>query len=490
MNPKKKVKPLDIYVRVSRVGGREGESFISPGVQEEQCRAMATVGGYTVGKVFTDLDHSGRKMSRPEFDKAKARVQAGTSGGIIVAKLDRFARNTEGLLKDVREIKEAGGEFVCVSPTINTGDPAFGQFLLTLFGGLAELESNKIADGWSIACARAGERGVHVAQAPTGYKQGDDGRLEINGHAETVRTLFKRRARGESLADLTRWFNAEGVPTRSGNPWSAEGVRQILRNRAYLGEASAGGMSYPDSHPPLVDLPTFLACQKLLGTRRAYGRNSHGPLLGGIIRCTCGSKMSRTYTVVGGKRYDFYQCKGNQQCKADGTAASVSARLIEPLVTEMALGLLGGVQYTYSTDGGSTAEDLASTLQAADAEIAAYIEHTPSATPGYKAGLEKRMAAKVEAEQALAGTASETERIYLDAAKVAADFAEMTVADQRKILGAVVETITVKKGRAPMEERVRITFYGFDPEEISYPPSGAAVNLVDEYEKWERARAA
>jgi len=100
------------------------------------------------------------------------------------------------------------------------------------------------------------------------------------------------------------------------------------------------------------------------------------------------------------------------------------------------------------------------------------------------------MTAKDAAEQALGGTATETERVYLDSAQVAADFAEMTVADQRKILGAVVETITVKKGRAPMEERVRITFRGYDPELISYPPvAGAEVNLAEEYERWAASTA-
>ena len=34
-------------------------------------------------------------MSRPQLDKAIARIEDGTSGGIIVAKLDRFARTLD-----------------------------------------------------------------------------------------------------------------------------------------------------------------------------------------------------------------------------------------------------------------------------------------------------------------------------------------------------------------------------------------------------------
>src|SRR5947199_8111601 len=104
MSPKIK-KPLDIYVWVSRVGGREGDSFISPKVQEERCRALATARGYKVGEVFIDLDQSGGTMDRPEFNRALARIQAGDSGGIIVARIDRFARTLQGALNTLQEIE-------------------------------------------------------------------------------------------------------------------------------------------------------------------------------------------------------------------------------------------------------------------------------------------------------------------------------------------------------------------------------------------------
>jgi hypothetical protein len=58
LSPKKITKPLDVYVRVSRVGGRDGESYITEAVQEERCRALAQARGLTVGEVFADRDQS------------------------------------------------------------------------------------------------------------------------------------------------------------------------------------------------------------------------------------------------------------------------------------------------------------------------------------------------------------------------------------------------------------------------------------------------
>src|SRR5215217_3562852 len=109
MSPKTIAAPLDIYVRVSDVRGRAGDSFISPKDQEERCRALAASRGYKVGEVLTDLDVSGGKMKRPELDNAIARIEQGVSAGVIVAKLDRFARTLVGGLQTLEQINNLGG---------------------------------------------------------------------------------------------------------------------------------------------------------------------------------------------------------------------------------------------------------------------------------------------------------------------------------------------------------------------------------------------
>src|SRR5690348_13423488 len=99
MSPKTVTKPIDLYVRVSAVRGREGESFISPVEQEDRCRAALRARGLQAGEVFTDLDQSGGKMKRPALDEALERVRGGESGGIIVARVDRFGRTVVGALQ-------------------------------------------------------------------------------------------------------------------------------------------------------------------------------------------------------------------------------------------------------------------------------------------------------------------------------------------------------------------------------------------------------
>src|SRR5262245_10626440 len=100
-------KPVDIYVRVSRVGGRE--NLISPEEQQRRARELAREKGLKLGRVLTDLDESGGKLDRPGLQEALSRVESGSSGGVIVAWLDRLSRDSEHAHALVRRISEAGG---------------------------------------------------------------------------------------------------------------------------------------------------------------------------------------------------------------------------------------------------------------------------------------------------------------------------------------------------------------------------------------------
>jgi site-specific DNA recombinase len=109
---RKVLRKLDGYVRVSRVGGREGGSFVSPQLQRERIEAAAWNAGAEIAEWHEDLDESGGNSERPGFVKALERVEAGQTDGIVVAKLDRFARSVLDAQKALRRIDDADGTFI------------------------------------------------------------------------------------------------------------------------------------------------------------------------------------------------------------------------------------------------------------------------------------------------------------------------------------------------------------------------------------------
>jgi site-specific DNA recombinase len=199
MSPKEKPnQPLDVYVRVSRVNGREGDSFQSPEVQEERCRAYATALGLQVGEVFTDLDQSGGKASRPAFDKMMQRIRDGESGGVVVYKLSRFSRRVKDTLAGIAEIESHGAVFACLDPKIDTTTKD-GRFTLTLFAALNEMELDGYTEQWATSQDKAFERGACVGPTPVGYARQEDGTLKRNGYRDEIARAFELRAQGARL---------------------------------------------------------------------------------------------------------------------------------------------------------------------------------------------------------------------------------------------------------------------------------------------------
>src|SRR4051794_36042825 len=105
---------VDGYVRVSQVGGRGGDRFISPVLQREHIEGWARLHGCVIGQVFEEMDESGARADRPLLEKAITRVERGESLGIVVAKLDRFGRSLAHGLDAIERISAAGGTFVSV----------------------------------------------------------------------------------------------------------------------------------------------------------------------------------------------------------------------------------------------------------------------------------------------------------------------------------------------------------------------------------------
>src|SRR4051794_12750732 len=242
---------LDGYIRVSRVNGREGDSFISPDVQREQIERWAQLRGVEIAAWHTDLDQTGGKLKRPGLERALARIRGGKTGGLAVARLDRFSRaGVADALKVVEEIHDVGGEIAAVDLGIDPTTP-FGEFAMTLMLGLARMQRRQIADGWKEAQRRAVDRGIHIAsKPPTGYVRGDGGRLQPKpDDAPHIAEVFRRKADGASWRDLALYLRKHRVESPYGTThWQPRALSHLISNRAYLGEARCGEFVNAKAH--------------------------------------------------------------------------------------------------------------------------------------------------------------------------------------------------------------------------------------------------
>jgi site-specific DNA recombinase len=86
-----------------------------------------------------DLDQQGSKLERPGLQAALEMVEAGAADGVIVAKLDRFARSLVDAVSAIERLTVAGGELVSVEDGFDSSTP-MGRFARDMLIRLAELE--------------------------------------------------------------------------------------------------------------------------------------------------------------------------------------------------------------------------------------------------------------------------------------------------------------------------------------------------------------
>lgn len=451
-----KTRRLDAYVRVSRVGGREGLSFISPDVQREQIRRWAELRGVEVAAEHVDLDQSGGHIDRPAFEKALGRVERGETGGIVVAKIDRFARSLSGALDAIHRIERAGAEFVSVAEGIDPGTPA-GKMMQRLLLTLAEFELDRIRESWEVARARAIARGVHF-RVPFGYVRGEDGRLALGPHAEVVRELFHRRAQGAGWTELAEWLN---VAAPREIDWLPSVLPRMLRNRAYMGEAFHGDYRREDAHAAIVSPVEFDAAQV---SRLAGGRSDTGPLLRGIIRCAgCRYVMK---SDRGGRGTPTYRCQGRHGAGRCRSSAVVTQRIVDAYVSATFLARYGDLTLVGSqaTPEVSTAVD---TLAEAERELDAFATdlrlREALGHDRYVAAVEARAAAVEDARAAL----SDLRGVGSFNGSNGPIWPELTTPERRRLIGEGVDTVFVRRaGHAPIEDRAVVLWRGEAPSDL------------------------
>lgn len=473
---------LDAYIRVSRVAGREGDTFISPDVQRERITKLAELGGHEIVHEHVDLDEPGSKWTRPGFQAALERVEAGETDGIIVAALDRFARSVPDAAVALRRLDNAGAVLLSAREQLDTSSPV-GRFARTMMLAMAELELDRIRESWNVAQAHAVARGVHVAsRTPTGYLRADDGRLHPDLQAAPViRELFLRRARGDGWTALAEYLDSTDITGPYGNTtWAPSTVQKIISNPVYLGQARAGAHVNEDAHEPLVSRSEWEAAQSAHGT--SSPRSGDGRLLSGLIRCAGCRYVMKPDTMRDrdGSRLVLYRCRGRHPAGKCPAPASVLGRVIEPLVEEAFLSFAAGATATSVDDTHETDEALRA-LEDAEAELAAYNDQTLVRVVGreaFAAGLRARADAVDGARRTLQSISGQATAIAsLSSATLAEDWETLGIAERRALLTAAMDAVFVRSGRnIDISDRTMIFWRGEAP--VDLPRRGHRVPLA------------
>lgn len=159
---------------------------------------------------------------------------------IITKSLSRFARNTVDCLETVRLLKANGIGVYFEKENINTLTES-SEFLITLFSGFAQAESESLSKNVAWGKAKSAEAGKVTFQYKKmlGYRKGADGQPEIvPEEAEVIKPIYHRYLDGCTLGQIKRELDEDNVPTAQGVEfWSPAIIHNILTNEKYIGDA-------------------------------------------------------------------------------------------------------------------------------------------------------------------------------------------------------------------------------------------------------------
>lgn len=222
---------LVAYTRVSTVGQIDGWGLAK---QKSAIKEWAAREGHTIVRWFKDAGVSGTvpALERDGMRDAILHIADGKSAGLVVAELDRFARELmvqESALEVIWRFDAA--VFTATSGEVQRDDPndPARTLIRQVLGAVAEFEKRhlvmRLRHGRETKIA-AGGKGSGAY--PFGWER--RGREVVHRPAEqaTVRRIIELRRGGMSYRKIAATLDSECRPSRYRRPWSAMAVRSVV----------------------------------------------------------------------------------------------------------------------------------------------------------------------------------------------------------------------------------------------------------------------
>ncbi len=315
---------------------------------------------WTMVRLYADEGITGTSTKkRKQFNKLIADCEAGKIDLVITKSVSRFGRNTLDGIEYTRKLKRLGVGVYFEKENVNTLHMD-NEMILTFFFSQAQAESESLSGNvkWGHRKNFKDGKVYYHYNSFLGYKRGASGEPEIDEEqAAVVRRIFARYLMGDSIRQIARGLEADGIKTATGkDKWSDGVIQWMLRNEKYIGDAllqktyiadifthqSKRNMGelpkyyVHDCHPAIIDRETFRKVQEEIARRAGKKRTSSkaktelGKYSGKfafseLLVCgECGSPYRRQTYMPRGEKYHVWRClnrmeNGTKVCKHSPT---------------------------------------------------------------------------------------------------------------------------------------------------------------------------
>lgn len=220
------------YVRVSTEG--QVSEGVSLEAQQARIQAWCTANGYELSSIEIDAGLSGgRSDNRPALQRAITSA-CEQKAALIVYSLSRLARSTKDAIAISDRLAKSGADLVSLSERIDTTS-ATGKMVFRMLAVLAEFERDQIAERTKGALLHLKTQGKRISRLiPFGYDLAVDGENLLTNAAEytAIQLIHALRTDGLSLRQIAAELTQRGISSKTGRPWSAQAISNILTRKA------------------------------------------------------------------------------------------------------------------------------------------------------------------------------------------------------------------------------------------------------------------
>lgn len=221
------------YVRCST--SRQQEAF-GPDVQRAAIRQWAKTGGHRVVSWQADtISGTSELASRDGWRAAAALVKTKRATAIVVARIDRLARDVMIQELLLRNLTELGGVVLSARDSENellTGkskDPS-RKLIRTILGAVSEYDREMISDRLSAARKAKAARGGYAHGAlPYGYRSQNGKLVPVPAEQKALRAMLALAEQGHSTHAIADALTEQGHLTKRGGKWCGATVGRILK---------------------------------------------------------------------------------------------------------------------------------------------------------------------------------------------------------------------------------------------------------------------
>lgn len=213
------------YVRVSTEG--QADNF-SLDAQKEKIESYCKCFGHELVEIFAEVGSGKKSETRPKFNQALDTVK-NKAEGLIVAKLDRLARNTRDVLTVVEDVLAPDNKhLIILDLNVDTSTPT-GKMILTVMASVATLELETIKERCATGKKAKKELGGYVGgRVPYGFDSINGELVENQAEQSNIELMRKHRRSGKSYCQIAKYLNDKQIPTKAGKQWQAKQIISIL----------------------------------------------------------------------------------------------------------------------------------------------------------------------------------------------------------------------------------------------------------------------